>query len=172
MKVDRAVRLRLLAQLPDYLRELSAIAGREVRREELGSVEEAAAARHQARQAPHLDFVRLRLPLDLGPDELASWSTFLLSLETDANDVYSVWVRRTADCGQFVVNSMGELPHLLEFVRSTSETVVVASMMPGHRLLVDLDGDRPDGFLIEVSGAQWDRAARAFAAALDRGVQQ
>lgn len=151
-------RLRQKLHLKRYLEELSALTGRSVLANELGSLEQAAAMRMAAQKSVAQPFARYEIQFSDRRSE--RFRKFLQRL-TDANPspVY-VWTKHTIDCGALLVPSLAVINFDFDFAINDEGILVFTTSDLADSLLLDFSST-PAGeqvMTVETQGPNWARA--------------
>lgn len=151
-------RLRQKLHLKRYLEELSALTGRSVQADELGSLEQAAAMRMAAQKLIAQPFARYEIKFSDRSSE--RFRKFLQRL-TDANpsSVY-VWTEHTIDCGAFLVASLAEIKFDFDFAINDEGILAFTTSDLADSLLLDFSST-PAGeqvMTVETQGPNWASA--------------
>lgn len=152
-------RLRQKLHLKRYLEELSALTGRSIQADELGSLEQAAAMRMAAQRADAQSSARCEIRFSDTSSE--RFRKFLQRL-TDANpsSVY-VWTPRTIDCGALLVASLAAIKFNFDFAINDEGILAFTTRDLADSLLLDFSST-PAGeqvMTVETQGPNWARAA-------------
>jgi hypothetical protein len=150
-----AQKLRQKLQLTRYLKELGALIGRPVQADELGSLEQAAAMRLEARASD----TQSRLASEIAFSERRSerFKRFLQRLRDANPSSVHVWTPRTIDCGTLVVPSLDVIKFDFDFAVNDEGILAFATSDGRDGLLLDFSRT-PTGeevMKIETQGANW-----------------
>lgn len=151
-------RLRLKLHLKRHLEELSALTGRSVQADELGSLEQAAQMRMAAQKFIAQPFARYEIKFSDRKTE--RFRKFLQRL-TDANpsSVY-IWTRHTIDCGALLVVSLAEIKFDFDFAINDEGILSFTTSDLTDKLLLDFSST-PEGeqiMTVETQGPNWASA--------------
>lgn len=151
-------RLRQKLHLKRYLEELSALTGRSVQADELGSLEQAAAMRMAAHKFVAQPFARHEIKFSDTRSE--RFRKFLQRL-TDANpsSVY-VWTEHTIDCGALLVGSLAAIKFDFDFAINDEGILAFTTSDLADKLLLDFSST-PAGeqvMTVETQGPNWASA--------------
>jgi hypothetical protein len=152
-------RLRRNLYLKSYLDELSALTGRVVQADELGSLEQAAAMRVDAQkfagQAPTAWEIRFS-------ERCSERFKKFLRILGDANPspVY-LWTEHTIDCGALLVPSLDVIKFDFDFTINDEGILIFKTSDLDDRLLLDFSSTPMDEQVmkIETQGANWAKVA-------------
>lgn len=152
-------RLRQKLHMKRYLEELSALTGRAVLADELGSLEQAAAMRLTAQKFVAQPFARYEIKFSDRSSE--RFRKFLQRL-TDANpsSVY-VWTEHTIDCGALLVASLAAIKFDFDFAINDEGILAFTTSNLADKLLLDFSST-PAGeqvMTVETQGPNWTRVA-------------
>lgn len=152
-------RLRQKLHMKRYLEELSALTGRSVQADELGSLEQAAAMRMAAQKYVAQPFARYEIKFSDRSSE--RFRKFLQRL-TDANpsSVY-VWTEHTIDCGALLVASLAAIKFDFDFVINDEGILAFTTSDLADKLLLDFSST-PAGeqvMTVETQGPNWASVA-------------
>lgn len=158
MSAPLSDRLRQKMHLKRYLEELSALTGRSVQADELGSLELAAAMRVAAQKADAKSSARCEIGFSDTRSE--RFRKFLQRL-TDANpsSVY-VWTPRTIDCGALLVPSLAAIKFDFDFAINDEGILAFTTSDLADSLLLDFSST-PAGeqvMTVETQGPNWASA--------------
>jgi hypothetical protein len=153
-----SAKLRQRLHLGRYLAELSALLGRPVQADELGSVEQVASLSVSAQS--FLGRPVTRHEINFAEKSSERFSKFVEGL-TDANSspVY-VWTPRTIDCGALLVPCLATIKFDFDFAINDEGILVFTTSDMVDRLLLDFSST-PAGeqvMTVETQGPNWANA--------------
>ena len=151
-------RVRQKLHLKRYLEELSALTGRSVQADELGSLEQAAAMRTAAQRANARSSGRCEIKFSDTSSE--RFRKFLQRLmDANPSSVY-VWTPRTIDCGALLVTSLAEIKFDFDFAINDEGILAFTTSDLADSLLLDFSST-PAGeqvMTVETQGPNWASA--------------
>lgn len=152
-------KLRQKIHLKKYLEELGALTGRTVQTDELGSLEQAAAMRHDA-QKLNAEF-SVACEIRFSEKNSERFKKFLQRLrDTNSSSVY-VWTPRTICCGALLVPSLDAIKFDFDFTVNNEGILAFTTSDLGDSLLLDFSV-MPTGeqiMKVETRGANWAKVA-------------
>lgn len=148
-------RLRQKLHTKRYLEELSALTGRSVQADELGSLEQAAVMRIAAQKFVAQPFTRYEITFSDRSSE--RFRRFLQRL-TDANpsSIY-IWTEHTIDCGALLVASLAAIKFDFDFAINDEGILAFTTSDLADSLLLDFSST-PAGeqvMTVETQGPNW-----------------
>lgn len=145
--------------LRQYLHELTALVGREVLEEEIGSVDEAV---HMRQLAKAISGVR-REVAQIAFSEIRSnrFKEYIARLAKANDSVVLVWTPRTIFCGTFRIPSLEAVCLSFNFDINPEGNIVFTTEGVDDRLILNFDvDDQGEQILqIETQGAHWEQVS-------------
>lgn len=160
MTTDRQREIRKRINLNSYLKQLSAFAGRDVRAEELTSLEFMEKYRRDVEAIPKTPNIKLELSFEARKSP--RFYSFIDQLRNlNHNPVY-LWTSLSNDCGLLQLSGVSKVDFAFPF-EITPEGVLVISTADGKdRMLLDFSEEIPgnQSLEIELRGLNWIRATK------------
>jgi hypothetical protein len=148
-------KIRRNIDLRRYLEELSALTGRQIRADELGSIEQAASIREDCQKFSAQASRVTEIPF---PDrKLERFKKFVRRLSrANAASVY-VWTPRTISCGVFLMPSIDAVRFDFDFAINEEGILVFVTSDLEDRLLLDYSNSPAGGRImkVETQGTNW-----------------
>jgi hypothetical protein len=159
---NRQLEIRERINLPAYLKELSVLAGREVNREEMISLEFTAQLQGKVAAIPSVPSVKFKLQFDVL--KLPAFATFIEHLR-DLNPlpVY-LWTSHTMDCGVFKLTSISEINFGFPFELMPAGIFTITPEDVQDRMVLDfsVQDDGRKILELELYGNHWVNASRSI----------
>lgn len=152
-------KLRQKLNLKKYLKELTALTGRPVDLDELGSLEQAAAIRDTGQKFGERSSQTHEILFSERCS--AQFKEFVLRLhEANPSSVY-VWTPRTINCGTLLVESLAVVKFDFDFSVNEEGILVFLSSDMEDRLLLDFSNSATGDQVmkIETQGSNWSKVA-------------
>lgn len=147
---DLVNRLARNAELIGYLNQLRELVGREVSKEQLGSLEEVERLKGVASQLKDCP----KTLIEIAPEDLAKERfTSLVQRLVKANpSPVSIWLNATSSCGTFYLSRVDGFNFAFRFASIPEGVVVLLTEDGRDRLLLDFS---PDEVEVELQGMEW-----------------
>lgn len=148
-------KIRRKLDLRRYLEELSALTGRRVQADELGSIEQAASIREDCQRFSTQASRVIEIPFSDRSSE--RFEKFVQGLSKANSASVYVWTPRTISCGTFLMPSINAVRFAFDFAVNTEGIFVFVTSDLKDRLLLDYS-DSPAGgriMKVETQGTNW-----------------
>jgi hypothetical protein len=155
---ERQTEIRRRLNLPPYLAELSILAAREVREDELGTFKQMADFRNRLALFEGNSGIKVTIPFEqrLSP----GFASFVAALRRHNPAAVFIWIRRTEECGLLELADVGEFNFSFPFDFDTNGFVVITTIEGADQLTLDCeigeDGQRT--LEIDIKGTNWTKA--------------
>jgi hypothetical protein len=154
---DLSKKLARSRDLKTYLSELSALCGRAIRSDELGSAEEARNLRNLAQKFSTEPSVKYEMPFSDRTKE--SFRDFSARLQGANPSTIYVWTPRTISSGTFVAPSIGSIKFNFDFEINPEGILTFLTSDLKDRLLLDFSTSSggEEYMTIETQGPNWTK---------------